>query len=112
MIVLSAQCPANWLSKLTYSSHAGDNWQKNNAKKSLQHGIENYMRKHPGIGRGKPLSKVTTKVNQSVEIVIPAYNAESTVATAIDSVLSQRLPGGTTLGITVVDDCSTDNCWV
>lgn len=43
-----------------------------------------------------------------VSVIMPAYNAEDTVATAIDSVLRQTWHD---LELIVVDDCSTDGTW-
>ena len=44
----------------------------------------------------------------AISVVIPAYNAQSTIARAIDSVHSQDI-GDRELEIIVVDDGSRDN---
>jgi glycosyltransferase involved in cell wall biosynthesis len=44
-----------------------------------------------------------------LSVVVPAYNAGRYLKIAVDSLLSERLPG---LEIVVVDDGSTDNCAV
>ena len=45
----------------------------------------------------------------AIDVIIPVWNRAHAVSRAIDSVLSQRLPPGATLTVTVVDDGSSDN---
>ena len=40
-----------------------------------------------------------------LSVIVPAYNAETTLRTAVESILSQQVPG---LEIIIVNDGSTD----
>ncbi len=42
---------------------------------------------------------------KNISVIIPAYNAENTIARALDSILNQTLPG---VEIIIFDDCSSD----
>lgn len=46
--------------------------------------------------------------NKKISVIMPAYNAEKTIALAIDSILNQTWSN---IELIVVDDCSTDNTW-
>ncbi|GIO23427.1 glycosyltransferase [Oceanobacillus sp. J11TS1] len=58
--------------------------------------------------RTKSIKKCTQKMPQmpKVSIIIPVYNAEYTIKTAMDSILTQTWSN---IEVLVVDDCSTDN---
>src|SRR5690606_340521 len=51
-------------------------------------------------------SKSPTEILPKVTVVMPVYNAEEVIRTAIESVLSQTW---TNIEVIVVDDCSTDS---
>jgi FkbM family methyltransferase len=51
-------------------------------------------------------SNISDKHNVKVSVIIPAYNADDMIGTALDSLLTQTWSN---LEILVVDDCSTDN---
>lgn len=59
------------------------------------------LRSRPGTRKRPQIAKDSPKVT----VIVPAYNAEKTIRTALDSFLSQTW---TNLEILVVDDCSTD----
>ena len=58
---------------------------------------------HHFVKPAKPYVDVT--VTNTVSVVIPAYNAERYIETAIDTVLLQE---GVQVEVLVIDDCSTD----
>lgn len=50
----------------------------------------------------------TDKLKALVSVVIPAYNCEKYIKTALSSVMAQTVEN---IEIIVIDDCSTDNTW-
>ncbi len=59
------------------------------------------LRPGPGTRKRPQITKDSSKVT----VIVPAYNAEKTIQTALDSILAQTW---TNLEVLVVDDCSTD----
>jgi glycosyltransferase involved in cell wall biosynthesis len=45
----------------------------------------------------------------AIDVIIPVWNRADSVGRAIDSALSQGLPAGSTLAVTVIDDGSSDH---
>lgn len=51
----------------------------------------------------------TIRMNQTLSIVIPAYNEENTIVSILTILNALQLPGGLKKELLIVDDCSKDN---
>ncbi|MFO7843631.1 MAG: glycosyltransferase [Bacteroidales bacterium] len=56
--------------------------------------------------KDKQLKALSLDNKPTVTVIVPVYNAESMIRTALNSILAQTWPN---LEVIVVDDCSTDN---
>lgn len=87
-----------WINKI-YSSHGLSQLELIGPSKGLKFG---------NLSSAAPVAEESLASGPKISILMPVYNAEEFIRTAVDSMLNQTWKN---IEIIAVDDCSTDNSW-
>ena len=104
LYLAAANLASSLESRIDYINKALDFYRLSNVKLSESKEKHPYDRLSPKSLNSQVSEDIITKYK--VSIIIPAFNSENSISTALDSILSQTWHN---LEVIVVDDCSTDD---